>query len=154
MATVSSSVDTDTSRATLVDPRAPRFGQALTASGLLLGILLGAPILVFLVTVVLLTAVVTRWRYDPYAILWRLLVQPAVSPPADPEPAAPHRFAKLMGTVGTSIASLLLLLGLPIAGYALAGAVAVAAGLAAVTGLCIGCRLYRQVSFFRRHSIL
>jgi hypothetical protein len=154
MATVSSSVDTDTSRAALVDPRAPRFGQALTASGLFLGILIDAPILVYLVTAVLLTAVVTRWRYDPYATLWRLMVLPAVSPAEEPEPAAPHRFAKLLGTVGTSLASLLLLAGIPLAGYALAGAVAVAAGLAAVTGLCIGCRLYRQVSFFRQHSIL
>jgi len=154
MAAISSTVDADRSRTTLVDPRAPRFGQALTASGLLLSVVFGLPTLVYLVTAVLLTALLTRWQYDPYALLWRILVQPAIGRPADPEPATPHRFAKLLGAVGTSLASLLLLLGAPTPGYAVAGIVAAAAGLAAVTGLCIGCRLYRQVSFFQRYAVL
>lgn len=154
MATATRTVDTEGSSPTLVDPRAPRFGQSLTAGGLLLGIALGFPPLIYLVTAVLLTALLTRWRYDPYGILWRTLVQPAVGRPDEPEPAAPHRFAKLLGAIGTSVASLLIVLGFPTGGYVIAALVAIAAGLAAVTGLCLGCRLYRQVGFFRRHSIV
>lgn len=154
MATVTRSFESEASDEPLVDPRAPRFGQTLTASGLVLGIALGLPALIYLVTAVLLVALLTRWRYDPYAILWRTIVRPAVGRPDDPEPAAPHRFAKLMGAVGTAGASLLLLVGVPAPGYALAGVVALAAGLAAVTGICIGCRLYQQVAFFRRHSVV
>lgn len=154
MATATASVDRRAGGQARVDPRAPRFGQALTTIGLVLAIFLSSPELVYLVSAVLLTALLSRWRVDPYAILWRRLVQPAVGRPETPEPAAPHRFAKLLGAGGTTAASILLLVGIPMAGYVLAALVAAAAGLAALTGLCIGCRLYRQVGFFRRHAIV
>lgn len=136
-----------------VDPRAPRFGQALTALGLGVGILLQLPVLIYAVAAVLLTAVLTRWRYDPYGILWRVLVAPTVEP-NEPEPAAPHRFAKLMGAVGTGVASALLLLDVTIAGYVVAGVIAIPAGLGATTGFCLGCRMYKSVAFFRRLDVV
>ena len=77
--------------------------------------------------------------------------------PATKEPAAPHRFAKLLGAGFTTLASLLLLAtlaGAPatfaVGGYALAGIVAVLAIVAAAFDYCLGCKMYRQVSFFRR----
>ena len=136
-----------------VDPRTPRFGQAVTASGLLSGIALDRPVLVFAVTAVLSLAVLSRWRVDAYGLAFRGLVAPRLAPEA-PEPAAPHRFAKLIGAAGTTLASLALLAGVPLVGYALAGAVALAAGLAATTGLCLGCRMYRGVALFRRHDLV
>lgn len=139
---------------TLVDPRAPRFGQTLTASFLLLGIALGEPLLVALVAVSLNTALLSGWRVDLWGVLWKRLALPVVGPPAEREPAAPHRFAKLLGAVGTAAATVLVVAGFPIAGYVVAGAVAAAAGLAAVTGICIGCRMYRQVALFRRLEVL
>lgn len=137
----------------VVDPRAPRFGQALTATGLLAGIAFDRPVLVYLVAAVLGLAVASRWRYDLYAVLWRRVVGRVVEP-AEPEPAAPHRFAKLLGATGTIPASALLVGGVPVAGYAVAAAVAVAAGLGATTGVCIGCRMYRSVSAFRRLDVI
>lgn len=137
----------------MVDPRAPRVGNAITAAGLGLGIALAQPALVVLVAAILLTAVVSRWRYDPYALLWRRLIEPVVAP-EEPEPAAPHRFAKLLGASGSTLASVLLLGGFPLAGYVIAGAVALAAALAATTGICIGCRMYRSVSFVRRLNVV
>lgn len=137
-----------------VDPRAPRFGQSLTTLGLLAGILLDLPILVYAVTAVLVTAAASGWRIDLYGVLWRHVVRSFVGAPDEPEPASPHRFAKLMGATGTTIASALLLAGFPLAGYVVAGLVAAAAGLAAVTGICLGCRMYRQVSFFRRLDVV
>jgi hypothetical protein len=54
----------------------------------------------------------------------------------------------------TAAASGLLFAGLPLAGYAVAGLVASLAGLAAATDVCIGCRMYRQVSLFRRLGVV
>ena len=138
---------------TLVDPRAPRFGQSITTLGLLLGIVLQAPVFVFAVAVVLNTAVWSRWRLHPYSLLWRYAVAPRVDA-AEPEPAAPHRFATTLGAVGTGLGSIAILAGLPLLGYVLAAGVAAAAGLAAVTGLCIGCRMYQSVALFRRLDIV
>lgn len=136
-----------------VDPRAPRFGQAITASGLVLGIVFDLPVLIYAVAVVLLAAVLTRWQYDPYGIVWKHVVRPRLES-REPEAAAPHRFAKLMGAVGTTLASALIIAGVPLAGYVIAGAVAVAAGLAATTGFCLGCRMYQSVSLFRRLDVV
>lgn len=138
----------------LVDPRAPRFGQAVTATGLLAGVVLEAPSLVYAIALLLSVAVVSRWRLDPYAVVWRRLWVPVVGEPPERESAIPHRFAKLLGAVGSVLASALLLAGLALPGYAVAAAVGIAAGLAATTGICLGCRMYRQVSFVRRHGVL
>lgn len=137
----------------LVDPRAPRFGQSITATLLAVGIALGAPVAVYLVAAILVTAGATGWRLDAYGALWRSL-RPVVGRPAEREPASPHRFAKLLGAVGSALASALLLAGLTTAGFAVAALVAVAAGLAAVTGICIGCRLYRQVGVAQRLGVV
>lgn len=148
------------SGAALVDPRAPRFGQALTAAGLVAGVALGEPLLVLAVAVVLDAALLSGWRLDLYGALWRRAVRPVVGR-AEPEPAAPHRFAKLLGAGMTTLATVLLfaapVVGLPalaLAGYGVAALVAALAGLAATTGVCIGCRMYRQVSFLRRLGVV
>lgn len=137
-----------------VDPRAPRFGQSITATLLALAVVLQVPLLVGVVAVILGTAVVSRWRHDPYAALWRHGVRRVVGPPVELDTAAPHRFAKLLGAVGTALGSLAFLAGVPLAGYLLAAAVALAAGLAAATGYCLGCRLYGQVRFFQRLDVV
>lgn len=145
----------------LVDPRAPRFGQAITASGLLLGIVLREPLFVVAVTVVLAVSVLSGWRLDLYGFLWRTAVLPVIGPPAERDPAAPHRFAKLMGAGFTVVASVALfgasvvaVPNLVLAGYTVAGLVAALAGLAAATDICVGCRMYKQVSFFRRLGVV
>lgn len=147
--------NTDTTVRT-VDPRAPRFGQGLTASLLAAAIVFGVPWLVALVALSLTLAVGSRWRFDPSALLWRHAVVPLVGPPTRTEAAAPHRFAKLIGATFTLAATPLVLLGgtFALAGYALAGIVAVLAGLAATTGFCVGCRLYGQLAAARRLDLV
>lgn len=152
----------------VVDPRAPRFGQAITATGLLAGFALREPLLVAAVAVVLVTAVASEWRVNLYAVLWRHAVVPVVGATDEPEPAPPHRFATLMGAGFTGLATAAFaadavltpaavaggfsVLGL--AGWTFAGIVAALAGLAAVTDVCVGCRMYRQVAFFRRLGVV
>lgn len=152
----------------MVDPRAPRFGQALTATGLLAGFALREPLVVAAVAVVLGTAVASGWRVNLYAILWRQVVVPVVGATDEPEPAAPHRFATLMGAGFTGLATAAFaadavlapaavaagLSALALAGWTFAGIVAALAALAAVTDLCVGCRMYKQVSFFRRLGVV
>jgi hypothetical protein len=140
----------------MVDPRAPRFGQTLTATLLAVAIVLRLPALVGVVTVVLTAAVLTRWRVDGWGLLWRHVATRFVAPPAEHEAAAPHRFAKLLGAAFTLVAAGLLLVGGAVTpvGYAVAGLVALLAGLAAGLDVCIGCRLYRQVAFVRRLGLV
>ena len=119
-----------------------------------MGILLAEPLLVVGVAAVLVTAVLTGYRIDLWATLWRRGAMRVLGRPAEREPAAPHRFAKVLGAVTAALASVLLLAGLPLAGYAVAGVVAALAGLAAVTDVCVGCRMYRGVSLFRRLGVV
>lgn len=142
-----------------VDPRAPRFGQSITALGLGAGIVLQRPALVFAITAILVVSAVSKWRLDLYGFLWRTVVIRVVDEPTERDAAAPHRFAKLLGAVFTTVASVLLVGGTvagvgwsSLAGYAVASLVAVLAAVAAVFDYCIGCRMYRQVSFFRRRG--
>lgn len=139
---------------TLVDPRAPRFGQTLTTLGLGGAVVLDFPPLLYATAFVLVAAVASGWRLDLYAALWRTLLVPIVGAPAEREPASPHRFARLLGAVGATLASVLVLAEFSLLGYVVAGAVAVLAALAASTGICLGCRMYRQVAFFRRLNVV
>jgi hypothetical protein len=145
----------------LVDPRAPRFGQLTTMTALLVGIVLQEPVLVLAVAVVLNAALVSGWRLDLYGFLWRRVIIPVVGPPADREPAAPHRFAKLMGATFTGAATVLSVAaagaGLPVltlAGYGIAGLVALLAGIAGIGDYCVGCKMYRQVGEFQRLGVV
>ncbi|MCU4971373.1 DUF4395 domain-containing protein [Halobacteria archaeon AArc-m2/3/4] len=149
-----SNSDSDSSEMSLVDPRAPRFGQGVTATLLLAGVGTQRPALVYAVAVLLGIAVLSRWRIDLYALVWQHLLIPILGKPPEREPASPHRFAKLLGATGTIVASGFLLAGFSLLGFAVATAVGLLAALAAVSGLCLGCRMYRQVSFFRRHGIV
>ncbi|MFC7134197.1 MULTISPECIES: DUF4395 domain-containing protein [Salinibaculum] len=138
----------------LVDPRAPRFGQSLTALALVAAIAFQLPVFVYAVAVVLTAAVVSGWRIDLYATLWRHGAMRVLDPPAEREPAAPHRFARVLGAAFTAAATVAFVTGFPLAGYALAATVAALAGLAASTGFCLGCRMYRQVQFVQRLGIV
>lgn len=138
----------------MVDPRAPRFGQTLTALGLGGAVVFDTPILLYAVAVVLVAAVASGWRLDLYAAVWRTLVVRALGSPTEREAAAPHRFARVLGAIGATLASVLVVAGFVTPGYAVAAAVAGLAALAASTGLCVGCRMYRQVALFRRLHIV
>lgn len=137
-----------------VDPRAPRFGQAITALGLGSAVAFDLPVVLYATAAVLVVPVASGWRIDPYAVLWRTAVLPVLGRPEEREPAAPHRFARVLGAIGAGLASALALAGAPTAAYAVAGGVALLAALAASTGTCLGCRMYRQVSFFRRLNLV
>jgi hypothetical protein len=133
----------------MVDPRAPRFGQSITTVGMVAFVATGNPAPLFAVAAILVTSVLTNWRVDLYGLLWKNAVIPLVGRPDRPEPASPHRFAKLLGAGFTATASLLWLGGVPLAATAVAAMVGALAFVAAAFDLCVGCRMYSQVKFFR-----
>lgn len=144
----------------MVDPRAPRFGQGVTTVMALGGVVLQEPVLIYILTALLVVAVASRWRIDPYRFLW-LRVRRFVDPSTTMESALPHRFARVVGAIFTSVASLCLVVAgvtgigsLALAGYGLIVIVGVLAALGAFANFCLGCQMYRQVSLFKGWKLL
>lgn len=140
---------TGTSSVAMVDPRAPRFGQSITTLGMVAFVATGNPLPLFAVAAILVVSVLSNWRLDLYGVVWRNAMIPIVGTPDQPEPASPHRFAKLMGAGFTAAASLLWLANFPFAATVVAAVVGTLAFVAAALDLCVGCRMYSQVKFFR-----
>jgi hypothetical protein len=132
----------------MVDPRQPRFGQAITGILLLLGYLLDWPLVIPILAAVLAGASLLGARANPYAYLFRAFRRLAgLGPPRELEEAAPPRFANTLGFLFLTTATIAyfafrspLLDGWLAWGLALL--VSALALLAAVTGLCVGCELY------------
>jgi len=92
--------------------------------------------------VVLLLGAAFGPRYGPVLRFFIEVVKPRLGPPAEMEDPRPPRFAAAIGVLFLGAASLALLIGAPGVAWALALIVAALAGLAAVSGVCIGCELY------------
>jgi hypothetical protein len=139
----------------LIDPRGHRFGAALSVLLLVLAFVLGQPVLVAAVGIAL---GVSAWFGTRYSILgrpWPYVRKVLhIGPPSELEVEWPPRFAQAIGFLVLTSASILFLAGLPTLAWLLTGAVAALQGLLAVTGYCLGCRLYflswRAPVVFRR----
>ena len=126
----------------VVDVRAPRFLQATVGTGAAVAVATGWWWLYGLLALQLVTGLVfgRRWCL-PCAAYFRF-VQPRLGE-GRVEDARPPRFANMVGATVLSLAFAASLAGLDGAGRALGGLVAMLALLAASTGLCAGCELYR-----------
>lgn len=122
----------------LLDPRAPRFAAAVTtvvlAAALLDG---GTPLLFGQAVVFAITA--ANPRLGPYGLLYRILVAPRLAPPAELEPAAPVRFAQVVGLIFVGTALVGQLAGLPVLALVATAAALAAAFVNAAFDLCLGC---------------
>jgi hypothetical protein len=123
-----------------VHPWAPRFAQAITGVLCLEALLFGTPAVVAVAFALVLVNLLAP-RYSPVAWMFRMLA-PA---PGALEPAAPVRFSQVLAAVFLGAASVLLLTGPATLGWALTGMVAALALLSALTGICVGCEVYRLV---------
>jgi hypothetical protein len=81
-------------------------------------------------------------------LIYFKLVQPRLGP-GPIKDARPVRFANVVGLVFLSAASVAHLAGYPRLGWALGLLVAALALLAAASGLCVGCEMYRLLSYLR-----
>ena len=112
----------------LLDPRGPRFAAAVTTLVLIAVLLTGSGWLA-LAQAAVFAATALSPRRGPYR-------------PTELEPAAPVRFAQLVGLVFSLVAAVGYLAGEPVVGLVFAGFALVAAFLNAAFGLCLGCEVY------------
>jgi hypothetical protein len=132
----------------VIDANAPRFNQAVIGSLALVSFLVDWwPLLAILAGQLVLGLLVGR-RFCLPCLAYFELVQPRVGE-GPIEDARPPRFANMVGVAVLGAASLFHATGLTAVGWALGLLVAALALLAAVTGLCAGCELYRIAARLR-----
>jgi hypothetical protein len=125
----------------LLDPRGPRFAAGVTTVVLVLALVFSSGWLMLAQAVVF---AVTAWRprYGPYGLVYRLVLAPRLPRPTELEPAAPVRFAQLVGFVFATVSAVGYLAGVPLLGLVFGAFALLAAFLNAAFGLCLGCELY------------
>ena len=126
----------------VIDARAPRFNQATVGIGTLVAVLTGFwPILAVLAAQLGIGLRFGR-RYCLPCVAYFELVQPRIGE-GPIEDSRPPRFANQIGFAVLSTATLAYVAGLPLVGAGLGVLVAFLALLAATTGFCAGCQIYR-----------
>ena len=134
---------------TPIDPRGPRLNQAVLTVALLGAFLLDWQVVVPVFAVVLFLGAAFGPRYGPVLRFYAEVVKPRLAPPADLEDPRPPRFAAAIGVGFLTAATLAFVAGATTLGWVLALIVAALAGLAAVTGICVGCEVYVLLARWR-----
>ena len=127
-----------------LDPRGQRFAAALTSLVLVAVLATGWGWLALVQAAVFAISAVDP-RRSPYAYAYRSLILPRIGPPPEREPAAPVRFAQLVGFTFAAVAALGYLTGLTTLGVVFAAFALLAAFLNAAFGLCLGCEAYLAI---------
>jgi hypothetical protein len=126
----------------VIDERAPRFNQATVGVLALVGTLTGWWGLYALLALQLTLGLTLGRRWCLPCLFYFEVVQPRIGE-GRLEDSRPPRFANQVGAVFLWSATLASAVGLGAVGAVLGGVVAALALLAAGTGLCVGCALYR-----------
>jgi uncharacterized protein DUF4395 len=129
-------------KARMIDPRGHRFGAAVSAAMLILAFLTGT---VWLVAIALLSIGVSAafgLKYSIYGVAWRRIAKTLALPKVEPEHEYPPRFAQTLGSTALILALVAFAVGATTIGWGLTLAVAGLQTVLAVTGYCLGCRLY------------
>jgi uncharacterized protein DUF4395 len=132
----------------VIDARAPRFNQAVIGLVSLAVLVTGWWVLLALLALQLALGLRFGRRWCLPCVAYFELVQPRIGE-GRVEDARPPRFANMVGVVFLTAASVAYLLGLPVLGAVLGGAVAALALLSAVTGFCTGCEAYKLLTRLR-----
>jgi hypothetical protein len=126
----------------VIDERAPRFNQAVVGTVSLIAVATGLwPVLALLAAQFAIGLTLGR-RFCLACVFYFEVVQPRFGE-GPLEDSRPPRFANQIGLMVLSLASVAYLAGLPVVGAALGLLVAGLALLAAMTGFCLGCWIYR-----------
>ena len=131
----------------VIDARAPRTNQAIVATLSLVAILTGWWGILAVLALQLAIGLTFGRRYCLPCLLYFELIQPRLGE-GPIEDSRPPRFANVVGVAFLSASSVAYATGLILAGQVLGGIVAALALLAATTGLCVGCEIYRLAARF------
>jgi len=127
----------------LIDPRGQRFGAGLSVVLLVLGFVAGLPLVMPALALALGASALFGTRYSVLGRPWPHVRQALrLGPPKELEHEYPPRFAQALGAIGFTLATLLFVVGLAPLAWIVAAAVGALQALLAVTGYCLGCRLY------------
>ncbi len=126
----------------VIDARAPRFNQAVIGTLALVAFLTGWWPLLGLLALQFALGLTLGRRWCLPCVAYFELVQPRLGE-GELEDARAPRFANTIGLVVLTAATLASAAGLHTLGWALALLVSALALLAAVTGFCTGCEIYR-----------
>ena len=129
-----------------IDPRGPRFNQAVLSVGLLAAFLFDVRVAVPVLGLCLALGATFGPGYGPFLRFYAKVIRPRLGPPNELEDPRPPRFAATVGTGFLASASIALAAGASTLGWVLALIVAALAGLAAVTEICVGCEIYLAVA--------
>jgi hypothetical protein len=125
-----------------IDPRGHRFGAGLSALLLLASFVSGWVPGVVLALLSIGTSAAFGLRYSIYGAIWRRIARTLNLPKVEPEHEYPPRFAQTLGSVALVLSLIAFIVGATTLGWIFALAVAGLQTLLAVTGYCLGCRLY------------
>jgi Domain of unknown function (DUF4395) len=121
-----------------IHPWQPRFAQAITGMLALEALVFQTwPALAVALALVVLALVAPRW--SPVNAFFQMVARP----PDELEPTAPVRFSQYMAVGALSAALVFVFFGPTVVGWTLAGVVAFLGLLSGISGLCVGCELYR-----------
>lgn len=139
----------------VIDARAPRFNQTVVGLGSAIAVLTGFWPILTLLAAQLGVGLRFGRRYCLPCLAYFELVQPRIGE-GPIEDSRPPRFANQIGFTVLSLATAAYVVGLPLLGAALGGLVAFLAILAATTGFCLGCQIYRvraRLTGIRRRTL-
>jgi len=125
-----------------IDPRGQRFGAGVSVVILAAAFLTGWFWLAALVGVNLIVASAFGTRLFLPGRAWPTVRSALKLGPTEPEHEYPPRFAQALGGIFVALGTILFVVGLTTGGWLLVGAVAALQTLLAVTGFCLGCKLY------------
>lgn len=130
--------------ARLVDPRGQRFGAGLSAVILAGAIAFNAVPVVALVGVALLVSSAFGTRYWLLGKPWPSIRRALRLGPTELEHEYPPRFAQALGFIALALATAAFVVGggVAVIGWVFVAAVIGLQTLLALTGICVGCRLY------------
>ena len=132
----------------VIDARAPRTNQAIVGTLSLIAVLTGWWGILAAVALQLAIGLTFGRRYCLPCLLYFEVIQPRLGE-GPIEDSRPPRFANMVGVAFLGAATVAYLGGVTTAGQILGGIVAALAILAATTGLCVGCEMYRFAARLR-----
>ena len=132
----------------VIDARAPRTNQAIVGTLSLLAVLTGWWGILATVALQLAIGLTFGRRYCLPCLLYFEVIQPRLGE-GPIEDSRPPRFANMVGVAFLGAASVAHAAGFTAAGQILGSIVAALAILAATTGLCVGCEMYRFAARLR-----
>ena len=125
-----------------VDPRGQRFGAGFSAVILGAAFLIDQPVVVALVAIAMAASAALGTQYWLLGKPWPFIRRTLRLGKVEPEHEYPPRFAQALGVTFLSLGLILLAGRVTLLGWALVCAVVALQTLLAVTGFCVGCRLY------------